>query len=210
MAMNFNNLHNTRKTFMLENKNKDHVVIKGNNNVVISAPHGVSQVRLGRLKFSEIGSVATALYLQEKTGSHLIAKTKNNNDDANFDEVSTYKKALINLIKTNNIKYVIDIHGLGAKREYDVNLGTHLGKNISSNVKAFNSLNGMLENSGFKVSVDQPFMGGANTISGSMKNLFPNIFTLQIEINCTITNHKENFEKYKTLLKILDYWIKSL
>ena len=79
---------------MNQNKEKDHVVLKGKNNVLISAPHGVSQVRLGKYKYSEIGSLTTALYLFENSNCFLIAKTQNNNDDANFDEKSKYKNSI--------------------------------------------------------------------------------------------------------------------
>lgn len=70
-----------------------------------------------------MGSLATALYLQKETNSFLIAKTKNNNDDANFDEKSEYKDTIYSLIETKGIKYVIDFHGLAAKRDCDINLG---------------------------------------------------------------------------------------
>ncbi len=208
--MNLYNIHERRKGFINDNKNKDHAIITGNNNILISAPHGVSQVRLGRFKCAEIGSLATALRLKDTTDCYLIAKTKNNNDDANFDVKSKYKDSIRKLIKNNNIKYIIDFHGLAQNRECDVNLGTHLGKNIENNEIIFEALKKDLENNHFNVSVDQPFMGGNPTISGTMKNEFKHIWTLQIEINCGITNKKENFEKFKTLLLILQNWIKKL
>lgn len=208
--MNLYNIHERRKGFINDNKNKDHAIITGNNNILISAPHGVSQVRLGRFKCAEIGSLATALRLKDTTDCYLIAKTKNNKDDANFDVKSKYKDSIRKLIKNNNIKYIIDFHGLAQNRECDVNLGTHLGKNIENNEIIFEALKKDLENNHFNVSVDQPFMGGNPTISGTMKNEFDHIWTLQIEINCGITNKKENFEKFKTLLLILQNWIKKL
>lgn len=208
--MNFNQLHTFRKKFLRENRSKDHIVINGNNNILISAPHGVSQVRLGKFKFSEIGSLATALYLQQKTGSYAIAKTRNNSDDANFDESSLYKSSIEKLIKEKNIKYIIDIHGLSAKRDCDINFGTHLGKNIKANEKIFNDLNNDLIANNFITKIDYPFMAGSNTIAGSMANKFPNLWTLQIEINCSITNKAENFDKYQMLLEILTRWIESI
>ena len=126
--MNFNKLHKVRTDFINKFKDNDHVVCDGENQILISSPHGVSQVRLGKFKFSEIGSLSTALYLFNNTKCSLIAKTKNNNDDANFDEVSKYKSSVENFIKNNNIKYLIDIHGLSSKRDCDINLGTRLGK----------------------------------------------------------------------------------
>lgn len=129
----FYSIHKKRKEFVDNNKNKDHIILKGTNNILISSPHGVSQIRLGKYKSCEIGSLSTALFLKNNTNCFLIAKTKNNNDDANFDEVSLYKNSIRNLIKTNQINYIIDIHGLGSKRNCDINLGTHLGNNISNN-----------------------------------------------------------------------------
>ena len=82
--LTFNKFINERKKFLEENSKKDHVVLIGKNNILISAPHGVSQVRLGKYKVHEIGSLATALYLQNQTSCFLIAKTRNNNDDSKY------------------------------------------------------------------------------------------------------------------------------
>lgn len=207
--LSFNKLHNDRKKLIETNKNKDHILFVGDGNILISAPHGVSQVRLGKYKYSEIGSLTTALFLHGETKCHLIAKTKNNNDDANFDEKSKYKDSIKNLIQKYNIKYLIDMHGLSSNRNCDINLGTHIGENIKNNLDIFNRLHNLLISNGFSVSIDQPFMAGQQTISGSINNEF-NIWTLQVEINCTITNKKENFERYKKLLNILTGWLKTI
>jgi len=208
--MGFEQMQSARRLFLEENKNRDHVIISGQNQIVLSAPHAVSQVRLGRPKVAEIGTLSTALYLQKTHACHLIAKTKNNFDDANFDLQSKYKDDLVKLIKNNDIKYVIDLHGLAAKRDCDVNLGTHLGENISVYKDAFDTLYTALVDNNFITTIDQPFMGGKQTIAGSMKSKFPRIWTIQIEVNCAITNRKENFKKYKLLLKILSDWIDYL
>ena len=206
MRISFDRLHANRRDFVEKNKLKDHMVLEGSSPVLISAPHGISQVRLGKLKVPEIGSLATALFLKSNTNSHLIAKTKNNNDDANFDEESSYKSQAIKIIKSKNIRFVLDIHGLAAHRDCDINLGTHLGNNIASNKRAYVALAKLLEDAGFVVSVDQPFMAAACTISSSIKKVFPEVWTIQIEVNCKISNRKENFEKYKKLLSALLAW----
>ena len=206
----FNQIHSDRKGFVNENCKKDHVVLSGKNNVIISAPHGVSQVRLGKYKHKEIGSLASAIYLSSQTNSFLIAKTKNNFDDANFDENSSYKKDLLKCVKENKIKYVIDLHGLAERRNIDINFGTHLDQNIVTNKKAFENLSNEFIRNGFNVSIDQPFMGGVNTISGFIQKNTNDVFSLQIEINCAITNKKENYYKYCTILNILKEWINNL
>ena len=206
----FEKLHNDRRKFLVSYSGTDHIVIKGQNNVLISAPHGVSQVRLGKHKVAEIGSITTALYLKNNSNCYLIAKTTNNNDDANFDDDSKYKDSIRNLIKTKNIKYIIDFHGLRATRSCDINLGIHLGKNIENNVPLFDKLNNVLTSNNISVEIDQPFMAGSRTISGSMKNEFDNIWTIQIELNCGISNRKENFKKYQSILDILLNWIQNI
>ena len=208
--MNFNSIHTERKKILNKNKNKDHVIVIGSNKVLISAPHGVSQVRLGKYKACEIGSLATALYLQQETDSYAIVKAKNNNDDANFDEQSSYKTSIEKLIEEQGITFVIDLHGLAAKRDCDVNLGIHLGNNIKTNEALFHNLYDALVANNFIVKIDQPFMAGSQTIAGSIANKFPHVWTLQIEINCSITNKVENFARYKKLLKMLTDWIKSM
>ena len=208
--LTFNKFVQLRKNFLQANNKFDHVVLKGKNNVLISAPHGVPQLRLGKLKIAEIGALAIALWVNRNTDSFLIAKTKCNNDDANFDKESSYKDEMKRLIRLHNIKYVLDFHGLAQRRECDINLGVHLGDNIKVNTKVFDTLNKKLKEGGFKVSIDQPFMAGAGTISGSMKKEFEDIWTLQIEINCGISNMKENFVKNQKLINIISEWINLL
>ena len=79
-----------------------------------------------------------------------------------YKDISLYK----DLIKSYNIKYVVDIHGLASFRDMDINLGTNLGRNIESDVKIFDDLADNLKRAGFVVSVDQPFSGDIDTIAG--------------------------------------------
>lgn len=202
-------IHQKRKEFQKQNENKSHTFLCGKGNVIISSPHGVNQVRLGKLKRAELGSIAVALHLQKLTNCHLIAKTKNCFDDANFDEHSSYKTDLEKFINENHIKFLIDIHGLNASRGCDINFGIHLGENISSNLMLFDNLNSAFQKQGFITWIDQPFMAGGNTISHSMKKAIPKLWTIQLEINYKLTNFAQNSEKLEKLVIILAEWIKE-
>jgi hypothetical protein len=206
----FNSFKKARVNFLEENKNKDHVVIAGKSSVVISSPHGVSQVRLGKHKFQEMGSLCMALELARITNSYLIAKTKNNYDDANFDPVCAYKDALDKIIISKKITHVVDIHGLAPNRPCDVNLGVNMGRNVCTDTELFDRLESALADSGFVVFVDEPFSAGINTIAGSTKQKHGSVWTIQIEINSKITNRPENFEKCKILINVLKNWINSI
>ena len=206
----FSTIQKERLKFLRENKNNDHTILDGKNLVLLSAPHGVFQVRNNKRKVCEPGSLSTALFLQKANNCFLIAKTKNNDDDANYDTFSLYKDGLKNIIENNNIKYVLDFHGLSKKREMDINLGTDNYFNTRVDKGALENLVEELTLNNFKVEIDNPFKGAGKTISGFVQTLNKKVFSLQIEINCAITNEFKNRKKYACLLKILSDWIEKL
>ena len=168
---------------------------------LLSAPHCVSQNRLGRLKYSEEGSAKVAICISEKTNSSLIIKTENLFDDANFDLVNPYRQKIFKIIKKHNIKYLIDFHGMSSKRECDINLGTNFGQNIKADEKLFNVFYNELINAGFSVSIDNPFAAPFPTISASVAKEF-NIWALQVEINCSITDDLNSIVKLNKLINV--------
>lgn len=202
--MDYRKLHKDRRRFLSDNKEKDFTLINGKNYVLLSSPHGVYQTRLGKAKVPEIGSLATSLYLSRAKQTYFIAKTKNNFDDANFDMVSSYKDAIDVLATSGKIRYVLDFHGMAAFRDIDINLGTNFEQNTKEDKKLLDYLIKELKEKGFSVSCDTPFKSGGSTIAGYTKARHNNLWTLQIEINCKITNKKENFEKWQLLLTVFE------
>ena len=105
---------------------------EGQGAVIISAPHSTEQTRNGKMKYAEPQTGALAQLLHDKLGCHVIYKTKNCNDDANFDKVSSYKQALCDYVKDKKIAFLLDLHQLSPTRRVGVNIGTGKYKNISS------------------------------------------------------------------------------
>ena len=204
---NYNKLENLAKTFLEENKNVDHVLYKGIGTVLVSSPHSVFQTRKGKFKDAERGALKTALYLHKLTCCHFISKTKNNNDDANFDKESEYKNTIKKLILENKVKYILDFHSLSKKRKCEVNLGTNFKRNIKNNKPLYKTLKKELKKQGLRLKIDIPFNGGKRTIAGSLKNEFKDIWTIQIEINSSVTCEEENYNKY---LKIIDIFTRFI
>ena len=95
----FNSTKILRKNILERNSDIDSVFIEGNNYVLISIPHGVDQIRLGKYKVAEIGTIPLGVLLAKYTQSHILIKTKNSYDDANFDLDCDYRKKLKKLIK---------------------------------------------------------------------------------------------------------------
>ena len=197
-----------RKSFLQKYNNEDFACLANNSKVLISVPHAVSQVRLGRFKVAEIGTLPIGLLLAEDVGANLIVKTKNNNDDANFDEKSAYRDKIKHLISACGVNYIFDIHGMKRSRECDVNLGVNLGNNIKTDEKLFCAIEEELIRAGFSVQIDVPFMAKERTISGFFAREY-GVFALQIEVNCGLTNQSCNNQKVNLLVEVLSNVIKK-
>ena len=77
-------------------------------NVIFSCPHAVKQMRNGQLKSADYNTGPLGLALHS-LGQNVLIKTKNCNDDANYDLVSPYKDYLIQLINEKKYNFVIDL-----------------------------------------------------------------------------------------------------
>ena len=107
---------------------------KGNNNIILSAPHAYIHYRNGKLKSNENNTSNIVKIVSMLTGCHAIYTYKDTNCDPNDDENSKYKKELSKYIKENNIKYLIDIHGLNIKNDCDLEIGTNNYKSINKDI----------------------------------------------------------------------------
>ena len=62
---------------------------------------------------------------EKETNCYCIYKTKNNNDDANYDlENNNYKEELLKIINKNKIKLLLDIHGASDKYGFGIDIAT--------------------------------------------------------------------------------------
>ena len=151
------------------------------------------------------------LLLSDLTDCHAIYKTKNLNDDANYDKKSDYKDFLINYIKNENIQFMLDIHQLSPKREQDIEIGTGRGVNIQYQTMLVDKIvNIFKENKISNIYVDEQFSSSyEHTVSSTIARECQ-IPAIQIEINTAIldkTNIRYNFEN---VLKSLEQVVKEI
>lgn len=189
-------------------------IFEGNgnfNNVLVSAPHSVSQFREGKIKIAELSTGVIAKLLNKHYGIPIIVKTKNCNDDANFDEVSDYKEALAKYVNENNIKFVIDLHALSQKKNCDINLGTNYGFNIMNNNVYIDLFNNIANSYNYKkVAIDFPFSSTyehtiANFVSRTLK-----IPAIQVEINSKLFYMSYDVAPHKKFVNMLASYIIKL
>ena len=88
-----------------DENNPSFTFYEGNKNVIFSCPHAVSQIRNGKLKIADSDTGPLGLALNH-LGYPVLIKTKNCNDDANYNLISSYKKFLKKLVKQNGIQII--------------------------------------------------------------------------------------------------------
>ncbi len=198
----FKGFNKARKKFLSDNKKQSFVILEGSGTFMLSIPHAVKQVRLGREKNAEPNTLALALAVRKKVDVPMIVKTACLDDDANFDLLCPYRHKLKDYIEKHKIKYLIDVHSLNENAEQDVNLGVNFGMNIAPDEKLFDSIFKEFSDKGFKVFVDQPFNGGVRSIASFISKEC-GIWTMQLEFNCKFLIKEENVEWLSKLISIL-------
>lgn len=177
----------------------DFAFLDGEKNILISAPHCVSQTRNGQEKFPEPETAEISLFLN-KLGYPSIIKTKNNCDDANSDENSNYKNKILEICQNKKIIFVLDLHQLSKNREIEICIGT--GGEIYNNLLNLKHLKNkfveIFESENFYAKLNEPFGAtGENIISGYFSRKgFP---AIQLEINSKLLYNVPENEFLKIL-----------
>ena len=174
------------ENFFYQEHAQSFVLLPGHGPVMISAPHCVEQLRNGRIKAAEPQTGALAKMLHHTLGCPVIYKTKNCNDDANFDENCLYKQALSAYINSSDILFLLDLHQLAPHRKMNVAIGTGKHKNVSRQAFINATIEAFCEKKITKIKIDDPF--GATypfTVSSYIASTC-GISCLQIEINSKI------------------------
>lgn len=124
--------------------------------------------------------------------------------DSNKIEKDFFKTKLLDIIKNNNIKLVLDIHGAAQNRPFDIELGTL--NNLSADFSTINELKeAFTENGITNVEINNPFKGG-----GITQFVYSNtdIDVIQIEINRKYRDINR-FENLKCICDCLVRFIKQ-
>lgn len=207
-AMFITNLNNNYKKIIkkvnsYEKSNYNYFkVIKGKNNILISAPHAYKHIRNGKVKSNEYNTSNIVKILKYFTDSHIIYTDKPTKEDPNFDVKNEYKNILIQYIKENNIKYFIDIHGY-VDAKSDLIIGTNDKKNINNDCNLLENIyNIFYYNFSTKILIDKKYKASNNALSKCVSEE-TNIYAFQFEIN-------KNFRKMKRRKKSFNRTIKSL
>lgn len=177
----------------------------GEGKILISAAHNVDYVRNGVMSLGEKESGKLALLLHEELNVPVIIKTAYKNDDANFDMICPYKDAVVEYVKLNDIKFVLDLHQL-PKNTSNVSIDICVAN--FKNIDNFDYLNVLIDKFSSKniglIQIDTPFnASNPGTVSSYVRNK-TGVQAIQIEMNSDLFEenvYEENFNKVYLALK---------
>ena len=166
----------------LENeKSKEKIINRiGKYPIILTSVHSMNQFNDDKIvKLGEPLTKAITQYIANKLNLSYLIKVKDDGIDPNHIENEEFKYKLLNFIKENNIRLVLDIHGASEKRDFDVELGTM--NNLSADFSTINELKEAFIENGIKnIAINDPFKGGKITQYLYMNS---DIEIIQIEIN---------------------------
>ena len=96
--------------------------------ILLSAPHGAIHTRNGRRKGEDEYTAGFARLVAELTGAHVIYAYRRSSTDPNWDPDAPYRKRLAKIVDEAGVRFVLDIHGAAAHRNFGIALGTIEGR----------------------------------------------------------------------------------
>ena len=108
--------------------NEGSAYVPGGVPVLLSASHGAVHTRLSNLKQEDEYTTGFARLIAEKTDAHVIHTRRKLDTDPNWNPDVPYKRLLKQVVETEAIRFVLDIHGCAEHRDFGIALGTMNGE----------------------------------------------------------------------------------
>jgi len=187
------------------------IFIEGDLPLLVTAPHASVHTRMGKLKRQEFYTGALSVMLHSLTGCHVLYTNRLMEVDPNFYDNSSFKNRLCKIIDQNDFKCLIDLHGTGTEKEYDIYPGVGVNKEF------------LLEHNNFLDELESA--AALNEISIGGLDVFPaakqmtvakfaartlGIPSIQLEINRRLRDPEKRPDDFMKLVKFLRGFIENL
>ncbi len=119
-AMNFERAQSTRYKEFPKRGIKDFVFIRGTVPILITSAHATAHKRKGKLKAQELYTGAINVLLNSISGVHSLYTIYASEIDSNYCRTTELKEYIREVVSRYDIKFVLDIHGTGSYRKFDI------------------------------------------------------------------------------------------
>jgi hypothetical protein len=186
--------------------NEDYIYVKGKIPILVSAPHAVKQTKENHIKLPDTITGGLALLMNELTNCHVIAKAHDDGVDPNNSDMGMdngYKEKIIDVIRNEDIKLLIDLHGLRGDRETDVDIITHYGMTIGQDITIIDELKRCLkENDILNISKDKYYFAESERVIVHKIWNVSKIPSIELELNWHYRNPSEPINLIKIVNSI--------
>jgi len=208
------NFENRQKLLYREPASSDSdglIYIKGDIPILVSAPHSSAHKRMGKLKRQEYYTAALSVMLHSLTGCHVLYTNRLMESDPNYYDESPFKKKLSELADSNDIKLLVDLHGTGHERRYDLYPG------VGNEREFLLGCDDCLDELHKTASESEISVGGLDVFPAAKQMTVTkyaarklNIPSIQLEINRTLREPNKSPEDFMRLVKFLRGFIDGL
>lgn len=174
------------------NNHPGFVFLPGTTPVIISAPHCVEHIRNGAMKFSEPETSVLAQHLHNRLDVSSIYKTSGDGHDANSEESSYFRDAIVNVCNNKNIICGIDLHQCSPNRDQDIIIGTGKGTNINDDDIFINALKKVNKHYNFHIVYDEIFPALGRYRVSTDVNTRTSVPYIQFELNTSLFLNENN------------------
>jgi len=187
------------------------IYIKGDIPILVTSPHSSVHRRMGKLKRQEFYTAALSVMLHSLTGCHVLYTNRLMESDPNYYDESSFKKKLSQLVRSYDINCLVDLHGTGRERGFDIYPGVGVKKEF------------LLGHENYLADFWQIAIASQISIGGL--DVFPaakqmtvtkyaaskfNIPSMQLEVNRKLREPEKNPAEFVKLVKFLKEFIDDL
>jgi gamma-glutamylcyclotransferase (GGCT)/AIG2-like uncharacterized protein YtfP len=210
-AINFEKAQSKRYEQFADNSTGTFVHIKGDKPILVVSSHATAHKREGKLKAQEIYTGSISVILNSITGVHSLYTIYASEFDSNYCKTTELKEYIRELVRTYNIKFVLDIHGTGSYRKFDIYPG--IGKTdefINGNRFLINELEKVLNDNNIKLGGTDVFPAYRQHTVSRFVNTELGIPSIQLEINQKYREPQTDCYLFEKLIKTLVEYVESV
>lgn len=165
---------------------------------LVTAPHSVTQLRAGKEKPAESWTGAMAETLGFALGASVLTALSPRIEEANAASPDPFLRVMVLIMQAQQVRLVLDVHGLAARHDIDINIGTagfrrpHLISDLAKDLA-----------SDFCVTLGRPYNGG-NGITGLINEDATNpASAIQLELGPRLRGDATDLDELQRLVTAL-------
>ncbi len=187
------------------------VFLRGEIPVLVTAPHATTHVRVKMTKSYELYTGALSVILHSLTGAHALYTHRMSNIDPNYYDDSPFKESLQSIINEHDIRFVIDIHGTGSGRPYDIFPGVGLdGEFLIGKDSYLAILNETAQRKKILIGGLDIFPAAKQMTVAKFAATKIGVPAMQIEINRSLRQPEDNPTQFKKLVEFISSYISRI